>query len=274
MRVLLTGGTGFVGNHLKNYLKQNTDWEIVLAKRQDLMKGLPELGDFDYIIHLASASSVEQSIKQPSEFVKDNIIITLNVLEYARTHKIKTFLLLSTVEVYNVTNPYAASKAAQEEIVNAYWKTYGVPAIIARSSNVIGEGQSKEKFVPKLIDQLAKGETVNIYTTNGQEGARVYNTVKNVCSALVYLLGIYPQPPKNEQDFPIHYDIDGGNEMTNLQMALMVAGKLKTTLKYKFVEPTEVRPTYAKSLVADGVKLTTTGWQPNETLDEGLSWIK
>lgn len=277
-KVLLTGSTGFVGAHVEQYL--TSQGLEVVPTDTDLTEPLPDLGNFDYIINLASGSSVERSVADPAEFIKSNVAITLSVLEYARAHPPKVFLHFSTVEIYDVTNPYAASKAAQEEIVNAYWKTYDVPAIIARSSNIIGEGQSADKFVPKVIEQIKADKTVNIYTTpTGLEGTRVYNTVNNVASAIMFLLELYPQVRATTEDdnkvgLPIHFDIDGGTELTNLQMAQKIAGYLGKKLDYELVVPQSVRPTYARQLNPTGVKLTSIGWQPAETLEEGLSWIK
>lgn len=272
MRVLLTGSSGFVGQHLLAYLRKKTNWEIITPKTIDiLLYPLNEIGEFDYIINLGSASSVEQSIADPAYFISDNVNSTLAVLEYARQHPPKVFLHMSTVEVYNVTNPYAASKAAQEEIANAYWRTYNIPVVIARSSNIIGEGQSPVNFVPKLIEKIKAGETVQIYTSNGKIGKRVYNSVGNVCSAIEFLLK--HGKPENADDFPVHFDIDGGVSWTNLTLASRVAIRLGAKLKYRLVEP-EARPNYAFSLAPTGTKLTGIGWKPPQKPEQGLTWIR
>lgn len=281
MRALLTGSGGFVGKHTLKYLRDNTDIEFILTETEDIVNpaGMPELGHFDYIINLGSASSVEESVKYPAAFIQDNISSMLNVLNYAKDHPPKLFLHLSTVEVYNVTNPYAASKACQEAIADAYWRTYDVPVVIVRSSNIIGPGQSREKFVPKLIDKIKNNEEVDIYTTNGKVGSRVYNTVTNVADAILYLLNHYPtylevaNRLKTERP-PAHFDIGGGEEFTNLEMAEHIAMLLDKTLKYKFVEPADKRPTYAKSLVPAGVLLDRFGWNPPEDFDKGMAWVK
>lgn len=272
-RVLLTGSSGFVGKHVLKYLMEKTDWGIHLTETRDLLSQVPELGTFDYIIHLGSASSVEQSIASPVGFIESNVSSTLGILDYARKHKPRVFLHFSTVEVYNVTNPYAASKAAQEEIVNAYWKTYGVPAIIVRSSNIIGEGQSADKFIPKIINQINRGETVDIYTSEGKQGMRLYNPVLNVADAILFLLNRYPDYKKGK-DFPTHFDIIAGEKLTNLTMAEKIAQKLGKPLHHRLIEPEEARPAYARSLATHGTKLKGLGWKPPQTLNQGLEWIK
>lgn len=279
MRALLTGATGFVGANVLDYLRHKTDIDFSLTETADLLIGIPELGDFDYIINLGSASSVEKSVRMPRSFIRNNIKTMLNVLDYARQHPPKLFLHLSTVEVYNVTNPYAASKACQEAIADAYWRTYDVPVVIVRSSNIVGPGQSTEKFVPKLIDKIRRGEEIDIYTTDGKIGKRVYNTVTNIADAILYLLNNYPtylevaNRLKTERP-PAHFDIGGGEEFDNLQMAEHIAMLLDKPLKYKLVEPAEKRPTYAKSLVTSGVLLDRFGWTPPENIDRGLRWIR
>lgn len=273
MNVLLTGSTGFLGQHVKDYLSSNPTWKIA-CPMADLTRTLSIMGPFDYIINLASKSSVEESVKQPVEFIRDNVAITTNLLEYARKYKPKVFLQMSTVEVYNVTNPYAASKAAQEEIANAYWKTYDIPVMIARSSNIVGEGQSEDKFVPKIIKQIKAGETVKIYTSNGKQGSRIYNPVLNVASAIRFMLELYPELQNYDDDFPVHFDIGGGQKMTNLAMAKLIADKLGKPLKYELYEPKVQRPTYAKTLTVTGSKLEDYGWRPPQTLERGLAWIQ
>lgn len=275
MRCLITGHDGFVGRHVKRYLESETDWEVI-THFIDLTMPLPEsLGQFDYIINLASIASVEYSVVEPVKTIRNNVELMLNLLEFARKHPPKAFLHLSTVEIYNVTNPYAASKVAQEEIINAYWKSYDVPALILRSSNIIGEGQSKDKFVPKLVEQIKAGETVRIYTSGGKVGRRIYNPVGNVVDAIVFLLGKYPK--KHEpgyQDFPTHFDITGGENLTNLEMAKRVAELTGKPLKYELFEPKQIIPAYARRLPEQGVKLSKLGWKPPHKIDEALLWIK
>ena len=159
MAPIITGESGFVGQHLK----------------KDLLPG-------NFIYNLASRSSVEESIRNPQIVIDNNIGCMLKYLEQARRSG-DTFVHLSTIEAARPSNPYAASKAAQEAIALAYFNTYGVRVIIARSHNIVGEGQRADKFVPKLIEQIKVGETVDIYG----KGSRVYNPVQNVVSGLQQL---------------------------------------------------------------------------------------
>ncbi len=243
--ILITGETGFVGKHLVTYIEDITDWHI------------NDGGSYDYIINLASGSSVEKSITNPDGLIEDNISCLLDTLEQTRNDENpKAFIHVSTVEAVRPTNPYAASKAAQEAICIAYRETYKLPIVIVRSHNIIGSGQRSEKFIPKLIEKIKAGETIDIYGN----GSRVYNPVENICSALVHLL--------QEDITSGTYLVQGGERKTNLEMARLIARHLELPLKHKMVKG---RPGYARALRGEGKKIP--NWTPPQTLDESLSWV-
>jgi len=125
-------------------------------------------GRIDYVLNLASESHVDRSIEEPAPFVINNVQLICYLLDWARnTDHLDKFVHISTDEVYGPapighdhvewedlhfpSNPYSASKAAQEDICYAYWRTYGVPLIVTNTMNIIGEMQDTEKFVP-LVD--------------------------------------------------------------------------------------------------------------------------
>ena len=230
---IIFGETGFVGKCLKKYVS-----------------------DLPVIYNLASISSVEESISDPAYVISNNIECMLDALDQARELK-RTFIHLSTVEASRPSNPYAASKTAQEAIAIAYYNTYGVPVIIARSHNIIGQGQSKDKFIPKLIKQIKAGQTVKIYGN----GSRIYNPILNVVDALAHL-GMQGVPGTT-------YLIGGGERVTNLEMAQKIAKILNKPLKYEIVEG---RPGYKRALKGEGEPIP--DWKPGLTLQESLSWIK
>ena len=250
--ILITGSTGFVGKHLVT----------ALPKRYTLLTTIPEKS-VDYIINLASISSVEQSIKEPAPVIRNNVDCMVEILEYARKYPPKLLLHMSTVEAVEPRNPYAASKAAQEALAIAYQATYGLPISIAMSHNIIGRGQGPDKFIPKIIELVKKGQAVNIYTEKGVVGSRTYNPVANVVSGLLHILALPPS----------YYNIDSGGLYNNLDIAKKVAAKLGKPLKHKLIEGRTVRPGYSLKLVSDGVPLTSTGWQAPQSLNQGLEWI-
>ena len=171
-RVLVTGGAGFIAHSVIYTILNETDWEIVCLDRLDFSGNLNRLhdilescsvddkrrvkivyhdlkaeinpliisllGNINIILHLAAGSHVDRSIEFPMEFVLDNVVGTVNLLEYARKlNDLERFVYFSTDEVfgpapdgisykerdrYNSTNPYSASKAGGEEMCVAYEK--------------------------------------------------------------------------------------------------------------------------------------------------------
>lgn len=270
MRCLVTGSTGFVGSYLVDYLRKNTDLEIIEAQG-DLTQPLIDQGHFEYIINLAAKSSVPESIAKPLYVMTTNISIALNVLQYARKYPPKLFIQFSSVEADDPQNPYGASKAAQEQISAAYAYTYGFPVAIVRSHNIIGSGQDESKFLPTLIRSIKAHEEVVLYAHNRRIGHRTYNTIKNVSDALKHVIIFLPQ----DKFTCLKYNIDGGEELSNLDLAMKVATKLNRELRFKVVEGDTVRPGYSSVLHGGkGYELASYGWVPPESLEEGLSWIK
>ena len=129
---------------------------------------ISRIGHVDYLVAMASESHVDRSIADPVPFVRNNVDVMLNTLELAREIKPQVVLHVSTDEIYGPvrpgepphpewdpvipSNPYSASKAAQEAIGISYWRSYGVPVVITNLMNVYGERQL-EKFIPSLIRQ-------------------------------------------------------------------------------------------------------------------------
>lgn len=303
MRVLISGASGFIGSNVLKYLLANTDWDFVCIASwrhkgnplftpphprvtmvtHDLRGTIPDLGNFDYILNLASESHVDRSIADPLNFIENNVSSTLQMLEYARRHETAVFLQFSTDEVYGAnnhhewdillpSNPYSASKAAQEMIAIAYWKTYGVPVVITNSNNIIGPNQDKEKFVPKIVDLIRQDKPVQIHTVKGKPGKRYWNPVENVADAIKFILSL-PPIEYPESDRPDRYSLSGGLELDNLEMATLIAELLNMPLKFELVEAESVRPGYDEFYAKTEGRLEHMGWKPIVSLREGLSWI-
>lgn len=297
-RFLFTGAAGFVGsNVLKHFMDEYpmADYTCVCSWRHkgnpllvprnrrvevvthDLAAPIPEIGTFDYVLNFASESHVDRSIADPVAFIENNIKATLNLLEYARLHPPKRFIQFSTDEVFGQnfdgelapSNPYAASKAAQEMIAMSYRKTYNLPVVITNSNNIVGPNQNHEKFVPKLIKMIKAGGVVPIHATNGRPGRRFYNPVENVAAALDYIISYIDDPL-------LRYSIPGGIEKDNLEMAKLVSTILNLPFSGKLVEAATVRPGYDEFYAAvGGGHLRAAGFVPPvDSLENGLSWIK
>lgn len=308
-KVLLTGVAGFIGAHTLEHLLENTDWQIagidslehrgdmrridqVLSKnpdwrkrlqffKQDLAEGLPlevveQMGRVDYIINMAAESHVDRSITDPVPFVRNNVELALNMLEYARLACPEAFIQISTDEVYGPmidgrpyaewdrqlpSNPYSASKSAQEAIAISYWRTYGVPLIITNTMNNIGEMQHAEKFLPLLVKKLMAGEEVSIHGSPKDMGSRYYLHARNHADALLFILKNLPPAAYGPDElYPHRYHIVGDTRVGNLEMAEKIAKLVGKPLKYKF--DSSVRPGHDLHYGLSDGKLNAAGWRP------------
>jgi dTDP-glucose 4,6-dehydratase len=180
------------------------------------------------------------------------------------------------------SNPYSASKAAQEAIATAYWRTYGVPVTIINCMNLIGERQDPEKFVPMLIRGIAAGEEVTIHGREGDIGTRHYLHARNLADALIYILKNLPPAmygahakagegkPAYVADRPDRYNIVGPDRISNLALAQTIAGIVGRPLKYKLLDFHSARPGHDPHYGLAPEKLTKAGWTPPVPFDQSL----
>jgi dTDP-glucose 4,6-dehydratase len=303
MKIIITGGCGFIGHHFVEHVFINTDWDIIVLDKlsyasngferlrdtgilnspriqiftNDLINPLPygiikEIGiEVDYIVHMAAETHVDSSIKNPKLFIDNNIQSTLNMLEYARIlPNLKKFFYFSTDEVYGTaygdvmykewdrhrpTNPYSASKSAAEQICIAYENTFKVPLIIVNVMNAFGERQHVEKFIPLCIKKILNDETVYIHTYPDKKtsGTRFYIHGRNIASAVLFLI--------NNGTLGEKYNISGEKEVSNLEMAQMIAKFMKKELKYELIDFHSSRPGHDLRYGLDGTKLFNMGFQ-------------
>ena len=242
MKVLITGGAGFIAHHVIDHILALTDWEIITLDRLDESGNLNRLhdvlmnhplevrkrhrvvfhdlraalnsqiksniGDIDIVLHLAAGSHVDRSITHPMEFVQDNVVGTVNLLNWAKDlPSLQKFVYFSTDEIfgvapegvsykeydrYNSTNPYSASKAAAEEFCVAYENTYKIPIMITHTMNVFGQRQHPEKFIPGTIQRVRDGEKVTIHadSTRTKAGSRMYIHAQDVAEGLMFILNL------------------------------------------------------------------------------------
>lgn len=160
----------------------------------------------DYVVHFAAESHVDRSLKDLSTFIRTNILGTASVIQairhYQTKHGLKKFLHISTDEVYgsrsyetaaateldrlNPTNPYAATKAAADQLVIELINESKCPAIIIRSSNIYGEKQNKEKLIPKSLSAIIENQPVTLYGNGLNQRSWLY--VLDYCQILLILL--------------------------------------------------------------------------------------
>lgn len=251
-----------------------------------------KMGKVDYILSIASDSHVERSIDDPVPFVLNNISIALQIGELARKMKPEKVLCMSTDEAFGPSvnghahgewepskpsNPYAASKCAQDDIMFSYWRCYGVPVIRTRTMNIFGERQDTEKYLPMLIQKISRGETVCIHGKPGDIGTRMYLHARNLADAWLFLLRnreptVYVDNHHIEQQFDA-FNISGVAEVNNLELAQMVAGILGKELKYELKDFHNARPGHDRAYRLNSQKILELGWTAPVPFEESLKHV-
>ncbi len=252
---------------------------------------LPEkkmIGRVDYIINLASLSDVAASIEHPALFIQNNVAVMTNMLELAREIKPSAFLHFSTDEVYGPatkdggheewstplpSNPYSASKAAQEMIGIAYWRSYNVPLIITNTMNNFGEMQAPSKYPSMVQEKVLADETVKVHiSSDGEMGTRYYLHSRNAADATLFILketSPHLHVP-GTIDMPDRYNIVGDAQVDNLELAKIIAKLLGKELKYELVDFHSDQPGHDLHYGLDGTKLEELGWKPPVTFEDSL----
>lgn len=201
MKVIVTGGCGFIGSHIvdrlielnnkvlviddlsaseneKFYFNENAEYHKIDICEKDKIEKLFE--GVDYVFHLAAESRIQPAIKNPSRAYNVNVMGTLNILELSKKYKIKRIMYSSTSSVYGLTNqlptsenvsidclnPYAHSKYTGEELFRQYWKEYNIDSVIFRYFNVFGERSPiKGQYAPVVgifLNQLKNNTDLTI----------------------------------------------------------------------------------------------------------------
>ncbi|MDD3985450.1 MAG: dTDP-glucose 4,6-dehydratase [Methanobacterium sp.] len=304
MKMLITGGAGFIGCNFVHQMVEKYDHEIVvfdkltyaanpdylndIKNRIEFVKG--DIGDFgsvkdvmkdcDMVVNFAAETHVDRSIKDPGVFVKTDVIGTYNLLENVRKYDVEKYLQISTDEVYgsidngsfteksniDPSSPYSASKTGADVLVSAYYKTYGVPVIITRSSNNFGPYQFPEKLIPLFILNAMQNKKLPVYGDG--KNIRDWIYAPDNCT------GVYTALMKGKLGEV--YNIGGGNEKNNLEITHMILDILgKPDSLITFVED---RLGHDRRYSLDSTKIMKLGWKPEykfeDAIKETIKWYK
>ena len=299
MRLLVTGGLGFIGsNFILNTLKNNEkisitniDAELLGSDHNNLLelknssnyhfvkgnitnRNLMEelIGNSDAVINFAAETFVDRSILDANQFLVSNIRGTYTILEILRKQK-KRLVQISTDEVYgslengsatedfryNPSNPYAATKASAELLVNSYVKTYDLDCVITRCTNNYGPRQFYEKLIPKTIFLANQDKKIPIYGTG--KNIRDWIFVDDHCEAVYNVL----LNGKSGES----YNISSNNELDNTTIVKKILEIMNKS--GNLIEFVDDRPGHDLRYSLDSSKIRKSlKWAEKTTFQEGL----
>jgi dTDP-glucose 4,6-dehydratase len=297
MRLLVTGGAGFIGsNFVHRALARGDEVTVYDALtyagnpanlagldggdgyrfvRGDVCDGgalADAMAGHDAVVHFAAESHVDRSITDPARFVITNCEGTATVCEVALRLGVERVLHVSTDEVYGSidvgsfvetdslgpSSPYSASKAGSDLIALSYHATYGLPVVVTRSSNNYGRFQFPEKVIPLFVTNLLEGRRVPLYGDG--LNVRDWCHVDDNCDAIDLVL-------RSGEPGGI-YNVGSGNELTNLDLTsrlLSLCGADDSS-----IEQVDDRPGHDRRYSIDTTRIRDLGWSPQRGLDEGL----
>lgn len=301
MKVLVTGGAGFIGsNFIRHVLEADRGYKLINFDKLTYAGNLANLAEIahnpnytftkgdicdasavetamrgcDAVVHFAAESHVDRSIYEPAVAIDTNIKGTFTLLEVARSLRVERFVHISTDEVYGdlppdafadensplrPSSPYSASKAGADLLVLSYVRTYGMPAMITRSSNNYGPWQFPEKFLPLMITNALERKPLPIYGDGRQQ--RDWLHVEDNCRGILRVL---------EKGRPGEvYNIGGLEIEENLTVArrlLELTHRPDSLLSY-----VKDRPGHDRRYALQCQKMEhELGWHPTISLEDGL----
>lgn len=264
MRIIVTGGLGFIGSSFVNLLglkfpsieivildkmtyaadPNNIKVPCTLIKEDICDVTADQLGGYDYIVHFAAESHVDNSIKDGRPFIRTNVEGTFNLLECAKQNpNLKKFIHISTDEVYGDmadigaeaeadetyqiigSSYYSASKAASDLLVQSAGRTFNVPYLITRTCNNYGAHQNLEKFIPTIMRSIANDQPIPIYG----DGRQVREWIDSEDNSRIIIELMF-----SDREGEV-FNIGTGERYENIEIINMIGEMIGKTPKYKFV---------------------------------------
>jgi dTDP-glucose 4,6-dehydratase len=298
MRILVTGGAGFIGSNFVHLLLDETDYDVTTLDaltyagstenlegaldndRHEFVEGdirdrelVSDLvSDTDVIVNFAAESHVDRSIDGAEPFVTTNVQGTQVLLDAALDAQVDRFIQISTDEVYgeiaegtfseddrlNPRNPYSATKAGADLLARSYQTTHNLPVIVTRSSNNFGPRQHPEKLIPKFLTNAADGEPLPVYGDGTNVREWIY--VEDNCRALLTVL-------EDGEDGEV-YNIGSGLEKQNIEVTKAIIEAVGAS--EDLIEFVEDRAGHDQRYALDTTKIESLGWEPQWSFEEGL----
>ncbi len=317
--ILITGGSGFIGANFINYLFDQTQFagkvvnvdkltyaanplnnnkvkelhnnkryffeKVDICDEKEIDRIFKEY-NIDTVIHFAAESHVDRSIENPNEFIRTNVLGTLNLLnnalKYFGDDRTKLFHHISTDEVYgslgetglfyettayDPRSPYSASKASSDHLVSAYAHTYNLPVTISNCSNNYGPLQFPEKLIPLMISNILDKKSLPVYGEG--QNIRDWLHVEDHCSAIYTIL--------NKGECLETYNIGGESERRNIEIVNLLCNKvaeIKNTSpeeNTKLIEYVTDRKGHDYRYAINCDKMKALGWTQKWTFEEGIN---
>ncbi|WP_435333077.1 dTDP-glucose 4,6-dehydratase [Haloarchaeobius sp. TZWWS8] len=298
MRLLVTGGAGFIGSNFVHLVLDETDHEVTTLDaltyagsksnlegvlddpRHEFVEGdicndelVGELvSGVDAVVNFAAESHVDRSVAGSEPFVSTNVQGTRALLDAALSEEVDRFLQISTDEVYgqildgtfseddpvNPRNPYSATKAGADLLAQSYYTTHDLPVLITRSSNNFGPRQHEEKLIPKFLTRAAAGETLPVYGDGSNVREWIY--VEDNCRALLRVL--------EDGDIGEVYNVGSGIELSNLEVTENILDAIGADAD--LIEFVDDRPGHDQRYALDTAKVEALGWEPRYDFETGL----
>jgi dTDP-glucose 4,6-dehydratase len=276
--------------NVREDIRNSDRYALIMGKLQsyDIVYDALAWYEIDTIIHFAAQSHVQNSFEHSLQYTEDNVFGTHALLEAARKYgKIERFIHISTDEVYGEsmldgdskkteesvlcpTNPYAATKAAAELIVQSYYHSFKMPIIITRGNNVYGPNQYPEKLIPRFLKLLLSGNAVTIQGDGSNK--RAFLHVADVCNALHCVLEkgvlgeIYNVGADDSQEYSV---LDIANMLIDMVHPLIDEEEDRA----KWITYVEDRPFNDKRYYISNEKVKSLGWEINVDFKSGLAGL-
>ena len=298
-KIMVTGGAGFIGSNFIRYIHShhrqvelvNYDkltyagnlenlegiadrYAFVQGDIQDAARVEAALAGVDVVVNFAAETHVDRSIHDPGDFILTDVYGVFVLLEaMKKSGAVKRFIHVSTDEVYgsiangcfdensplNPSSPYAASKAGGDRLAYSYFRTYGLPVLIARPANNYGPYQYPEKLIPFFLTRALQDQTLPLYGdgSNCRDWLYVEDTVRGILTLI------------RKGEAGQAYNLGAGQERSNNDVTRQILRRLGKP--ESLIRRVADRQGHDFRYALDWAKIRDLGWEPHTEFEEGLS---